>query len=400
MPRFVWKGKNRYGDLVGGERVARSAEELLNSLKREQITDISISKKRTEINIPFLQNRGVKVKDISIYSRQLSVLVDADLPLMQSLNILAEQAKNKYFKRVITDIRDDVEGGSTLHQAKKKFPNIFDNLYCNLVASGEHSGTLDIMLKRLAEYFEKIVKLRSQIRQATVYPLAILIFAVLVIVFMMWKVIPVFSKIFLELGAELPPLTTAILAISGFVQKNILYMFIGLVALVFLFRYSKKTQIGRKFFDQMSLKMPLFGKLLRKVGLSRVTRTLSTLLSGGVPMLESMKITSSTAANVVIENHFMQARKWVAEGASLTDALVRTGFFPLMLTQMTGVGEATGTLDEMLEKLSDFYDDEVESSVSMLLAVLEPLLLIFVGGLVGTIVISMYLPIFSLMQQL
>jgi len=220
MPRFVWKGKNRYGDLVGGERVARSAEDILNSLKREQITDISISKKRTEINIPFLQNRGVKVKDISIYSRQLSVLVDADLPLMQSLNILAEQAKNKYFKRVIKDIRDDVEGGSTLHQAKKKFPNIFDNLYCNLVASGEHSGTLDIMLKRLAEYFEKIVKLRSQIRQATVYPLAILIFAVLVIVFMMWKVIPVFSKIFLELGAELPPLTTAILAISGFVQKK------------------------------------------------------------------------------------------------------------------------------------------------------------------------------------
>ncbi len=399
MPTFQWKGKNRYGDVVGGTRVARSVDELTQVLQREQITVSDISAARKKIEIPFLQRQKVKLKDLAIYSRQLSVLIDAELPLIQSLNILAEQTKNKYFKTVIKDIRADVEAGSTLNQAKRKFPTVFDDLYCNLVASGEQSGSLDIMLRRLAEYLEKIVRLRSQVRQAMIYPSAVLSFAIVVCVFMLWKVIPVFASIFLELGAELPFLTSLVLSLSVFIQKYILFMVLGVIGLIFGLRYWRKTVSGRKIVDKFLLRMPLFGKLLEKVGLSRVTRTLSTLLSGGVPMLESMKITSSTTGNIIIEEHIMQARSMVAEGTSLRDALREKGRFPFMMIQMVGVGEATGTLDEMLTKLADFYDEEVEYTVANLLSILEPVLLIVVGLIVGSIVISMYLPIFDLMSK-
>lgn len=399
MPTFQWKGKNRYGDVVGGVRVARSVEDLRLNLQREQITVSDISSASRKIQIPFLQRQKVKLKDLAIYSRQLSVLIDAELPLIQSLNILAEQTKNKYFKNVIREIREDVEAGSTLNQAKRKFPNVFDDLYCNLVASGEQSGSLDIMLRRLAEYLEKIVRLRAQVRQAMIYPSAVLSFAVIVCIFMLWKVIPVFAGIFLELGAELPFLTSLILSLSIFIQKYILFIVIGVIGGIFAFRYWRKTPSGRRITDKFFLRMPLFGKLLEKVGLSRVTRTLSTLLSGGVPMLESMKITSSTSGNVIVEDYIMQARSMVAEGTSLRDALREKGRFPFMMIQMVGVGEATGTLDEMLTKLADFYDEEVEYSVANLLSVLEPVLLIFVGLIVGSIVISMYLPIFDLMNK-
>ncbi len=399
MPSYQWKGKNRYGDVVGGVRVARSVEDLSRALQREQITVMDISAARKKFEIPFLQRQRVRLKDLAIYSRQLSVLIDAELPLIQSLNILAEQTKNKYFKHVIKAIREDVEAGSTLNQAKRKFPSVFDDLYCNLVASGEQSGSLDIMLRRLAEYLEKVVRLRAQVRQAMIYPSAVLSFAVLVVVFMLWKVIPVFASIFLELGAELPFLTSIVLVLSNFIQKYILLLAIGLVALVFGFRYWRKTESGRRITDKFLLRMPLFGKLLEKVGLSRVTRTLSTLLSGGVPMLESLKITSSTAGNVIVEDYIMQARTMVAEGTSLRDAFKEKGRFPFMMIQMVGVGEATGTLDEMLAKLADFYDEEVETSVASLLSILEPILLIVVGVIVGSIVVSMYLPIFELMKK-
>jgi type IV pilus assembly protein PilC len=399
MPTFQWKGKNRYGDVVGGVRVASSVDELSRALQREQISVMDISAARKKIEIPFLQRQKVKLKDLAIYSRQLSVLIDAELPLIQSLNILAEQTKNKYFKTVIKDIREDVEAGSTLNQAKRKYPNVFDDLYCNLVASGEQSGSLDIMLRRLAEYLEKIVRLRAQVRQAMIYPSAVLSFAIIVCIFMLWKVIPVFASIFLELGAELPFLTSIVLSLSVFIQKYILFIAIGAVAIVFGIRYWRKTESGRRILDKFMLRMPLFGKLLEKVGLSRVTRTLSTLLSGGVPMLESLKITSSTSGNVIIEDYIMQARSMVAEGTSLRDALREKGRFPFMMIQMVGVGEATGTLDEMLTKLADFYDEEVEYSVANLLSILEPILLIVVGLIVGSIVISMYLPIFDLMSK-
>lgn len=399
MAVYIWKGKNRFGDVVGGERVASTLEEASRILKREQITVFNISKKRTEIKIPFLKREKVKLKELSIYSRQLSVLIDADLPLIQSLDVLAEQTKNKYFATVITSIREDVEAGSTLNQAKRKFPKVFDDLYCNLVASGEQSGSLDVVLRRLAEYIEKIVKLRSQVKQAMVYPIAIMSFAILVSIFMMWKVIPVFASLFLDLGASLPLLTVIIISISNFVEKNILYIFLSVIALIFLFRYIRRTSWGRRITDLISLKMPLFGDIVKKVSISRITRTLSTLLSGGVPILESLRITSSTAGNVIIESSLIEARRKVSEGRNLTDALKEAGQFPVMVTQMVSVGEASGSLDDMLLKVAGFYDDEVEAAVASLLSLLEPLLLITVGGMIGAIVVSMYLPIFSLMQQ-
>jgi type IV pilus assembly protein PilC len=399
MAVFIWKGKNRYGDVVDGERVAKSIADLTRILKREQITVFDVSKKRVELKIPFLKREKVKLKELAVYSRQISVLVDADLPLIQSLTMLADQTKNNYFKNVIQTIRKDVEAGSTLNEAKRKYPKVFDDLYCNLVASGEQSGSLDVMLRRLAEYLENVVKLRAQVKQAMTYPLAVLVFSIVVTIFMMWKVVPVFSNIFIELGADMPLLTLMVLTVSNFVQKYILFIFGGLIGSVFLFRYIKKTTSGRKIIDQAMLKMPLFGGLMQKVALSRITRTLATLLSGGVPMLESLKITSTTAGNVILENRIMEAQTLVPEGGNLTDAFREKAHFPLMVTQMVSVGEATGTLDGMLGKLADFYDDEVEAAVGSLLSILEPILLIVVGGLIGAIVISMYLPVFSLMQR-
>lgn len=399
MPIYAWKGRNRFGVLVGGERVAASTEELARILQKEQITIINIVPKRAALRIPFLTREKVRLKELAVFSRQLSVLIDAELPLIQSLTILAEQTKNKYFRKVITATREDVEAGSSLNQAMRKWPKAFDDLYCNLISSGEQSGSLDIILRRLAEFIEKVVKLRSQVKQAMIYPSAIIIFAILVAIFLLWKVIPVFASIYIELGAELPFLTHMVIGLSNFIQKFILFVFLGLIAIFFLLRYIRNTSQGRLFFDRFFLNLPLFGALLRKVAISRMTRTLSTLLSGGVPMLESLKITSSTSGNVVIEKSIIETRRLVAEGKSLTESLKEAGQFPLMMTQMVNVGEATGTLDEMLSKLADFYDEEVDAAVTSLLSVLEPILLICVGGLVGSLIVSMYLPIFNLMQQ-
>jgi type IV pilus assembly protein PilC len=399
MALYVWTGKNKFGDVVHGERVARSVEELNRILQREQIQVQKIQPMRAGLRLPFLKMERVRLKELAVYSRQLSVLIDAELPLIQSLNILIEQTKNRYFKKVITSIREDVEAGASLNQAKRKFPRVFDDLYCNLIASGEQSGSLDIMLRRISEYIEKILKLRSQVRQAMIYPSAITAFAVLVTIFMMWKVIPVFGSIFTELGAELPLLTQITLGASRFVSNNILFIFLGLIALVFGFRYARRTGPGRKVIDRFLLRIPLFGSLLVKVAISRMTRTLSTLLSGGVAMLESLKITSTTTGNVIIEESVIDARRQVAEGRTLSDSFRETGRFPFLLTQMVSVGEATGTLDAMLSKLADFYDEEVNATVSALLSVLEPILLIGVGGLVGVLIVSMYLPIFDLMNK-
>jgi len=399
MAVYTWKGKNKYGDVVGGERTAASVDELTRNLQKEQIAIIGIAAKRRIPSLPFLKMEKVRLKELAVYSRQLSVLIDAELPLIQSLGILAEQQKNKYFKRVINTIKEDVEAGSTVHQAKRKHPKVFDDLYCNLVASGEQSGSLDVMLRRLSEYIEKTVKLRAQVRQAMIYPVAIVIFALVVSIFLLWKVIPVFASIFIELGAELPFLTAFIVKLSNFVQKYIVFIVLGLIAAVFAFRYYRKTPAGHWATDRAILKVPLFGKLLSKVAISRLTRTLSTLISGGVPMLESLKITSSTAGNVLIEKQILEARRLVAEGKTLHEAFQEAGNFPVMLIQMVNVGEATGTLDEMLGKLATFYDDEVEASVAALLSIMEPVLLICVGGLVGALIISMYLPIFSLIQK-
>jgi len=399
MPTYVWKGKNRYGDTVGGERVAASKEELGRLLQKDQITVLSVAPAKGGFKIPFLKREKVRLKDLAIYSRQLSVLIDAELPLIQSLGILEEQQKNAYFKNVIKTVKEDVEAGSTLNQAKRKHPKAFDDLYCNLIASGEQSGSLDIMLRRLAEFIEKNVALRAKIRQAMIYPVAIMVFAVVVAIFMLWKVIPIFATIFRDLGAELPALTAFVVGLSDFVEKNIFFVFAGLVAFFLAFRYYRGTTAGRWSTDRLLLKLPILGGLLFKVAMTRVTRTLATLISGGVPMLEALKITSTTAGNVVIEKEIVDARTLVSEGKTLNESFRQAGRFPTMMLQMINVGEATGTLDEMLSKLANFYDDEVNTAVSALLSVLEPIMMIFVGGIVGGLVISMYLPIFSLMQQ-
>lgn len=399
MATYTWSGKNKMGEVVAGERVAASIDDLTRSLQKEQIQVIKIAPKMGRIRIPLLNPEKVKLKELTVFSRQLSVLIDAELPLIQSLNILVEQTKNKYFKQVITSVREDVEAGASLNQAMRKFPRVFDDLYANLIGSGEQSGSLDIMLRRIAEYEEKIIKLRSQVRQAMIYPVAILCFSVLVVIFMMWKVIPVFAGIFSEMGAKLPALTAMILALSRFVAGNILFIFLGLAALVFAFRYFRRTDVGRHIVDRALLKVPLFGSLLTKVAISRMTRTLSTLLSGGVAMLESLKITSSTSGNIIMEETVVDVRRQVSEGRTLSDSFKESGRFPFLLTQMVSVGEATGTLDEMLSKLADFYDEEVNATVSSLLSVMEPIMMMVVGGMVGTIVVSMYLPIFNLMQQ-
>ena len=399
MPTFVWKGKNRYGDTVGGERVAATKEELSRLLQKDQITVLSVGAARGGFKIPFLKREKVRLKDLAVYSRQLSVLIDAELPLIQSLGILEEQQKNAYFKNVIKTVKEDVEAGSTLNQAKRKHPKAFDDLYCNLIASGEQSGSLDVMLRRLSEFIEKNVRLRAKVKQAMIYPVAILIFAVVVTIFMLWKVIPIFANIFRDLGAELPWLTATVVAASDFMQKYILLVIAGIIGAILAVRYYRSTTPGRWSTDKLLLKVPLFGKLLYKVAMTRVTRTLATLISGGVPMLEALKITSTTAGNVVIEKEIIDARKFVSEGKTLSESFKQAGNFPTMMLQMINVGEATGTLDEMLSKLAAFYDEEVDNSVAALLSVLEPIMLIFIGGLVGGLVISMYLPIFSLMNQ-
>jgi len=399
MPTYVWKGKNRYGDTVGGERVAASKEELARLLQKDQIQILSVAPAKGGFKLPFLKKEKVKLKELAVYSRQLSVLIDAELPLIQSLGILEEQQKNAYFKNVIKTVKDDVEAGSTLNQAKRKHPKAFDDLYCNLIASGEQSGSLDIMLRRLAEFIEKNVRLRAKIKQAMIYPVAIAVFAIVVAIFMLWKVIPIFATIFRDLGAELPALTAFVVNLSDFVEKNIFFVFAGLIAFILAFRYYRSTTPGRWTTDRLLLKLPLFGGLIYKVAMTRVTRTLATLISGGVPMLEALKITSTTAGNVIIEKEIVDARRLVSEGKTMAESFKLSGRFPTMMLQMINVGEATGTLDEMLSKLANFYDDEVDTAVSALLSVMEPIMMIFVGGIVGGLVISMYLPIFSLMQQ-
>lgn len=399
MPTFVWKGKNRYGDTVGGERVAASKEELGRLLQKDQIQVLSVAPAKQGLNIPFLKREKVRLKDLAVYSRQLSVLIDAELPLIQSLGILEEQQKNTYFKNVIKTVKEDVEAGSTLNQAKRKHPKAFDDLYCNLIASGEQSGSLDVMLRRLSEFIEKNVRLRAKVKQAMIYPTAIFIFAIAVTIFLLWKVIPVFAAIFRDLGAELPWLTAQVVAMSDFVESSIHFVILGIIGAILAFRYYRSTKQGRWATDKLILKMPLFGPLLYKVAMTRVTRTLATLISGGVPMLEALKITSTTSGNVIIEAEIMEARKLVSEGKTMSESFKQAGRFPTMMLQMINVGEATGTLDEMLNKLANFYDEEVDNAVASLLSIIEPIMLIGVGGIVGGLVVSMYLPIFNLMQQ-
>jgi type IV pilus assembly protein PilC len=400
MPVFTYRGTNRAGDTVSGELAAASKSELINSLKRQQINVTKMSEKGKEFNLPTFGG-GVDSKELAIFTRQFSVMIDAGLPLVQCLEILAGQQENKVFRKVLTATRAAVEGGSTLSAAMRQHEKVFDALYVNLVEAGETGGILDTILQRLSSYIEKNVKLKRAVKSALVYPVAVLLVAAGVIVLLLWKVVPIFATLFLGLGVNLPLPTRIVIGMSNFIGS-----IFGLLILVFFvgagigLKVWYGTPTGRMAIDRTLLKLPLIGILLRKIAVARFTRTLGTLISSGVPILEGLEITARTAGNALIEKSLMEVRKGLEAGRNLADPLKDTEVFPGMVTQMIGVGEQTGAMDAMLQKIADFYEDEVDAAVKDLLAALEPMMIVFLGVVVGGIVISMYLPLFSLIGQL
>ncbi|HXC31423.1 MAG TPA: type II secretion system F family protein [Verrucomicrobiae bacterium] len=400
MPVFTYRGTNRDGSTVSGELAAASKTELVNTLKRKQINVTKMSEKGKEFNLPTFGG-GVDSKELAVFTRQFSVMIDAGLPLVQCLEILAGQQENKVFQNVLTGTRSAVEGGSTLSSAMRQYDKVFDALYVNLVEAGETGGILDTILQRLSTYIEKNVKLKRAVKSALVYPIAVLSVAASVIVLLLWKVVPIFATLFLGLGVELPLPTRIVIGLSNFIGS--IFGFLILVALIGAIVGLKVwygTPVGRMAIDRVLLKLPLMGILLRKIAVARFTRTLGTLISSGVPILEGLEITARTAGNAVIEKSLMEVRKGLEAGRNLSDPLKETNVFPGMVTQMIGVGEQTGAMDAMLQKIADFYEDEVDAAVKDLLAAMEPMMIVVLGVVVGGIVISMYLPLFSLIGQL
>jgi type IV pilus assembly protein PilC len=400
MPVFTYRGPNRAGTTVTGEQVAQSKAELVSTLKRQQISVTKMSEKGKEFNLPTFGG-GVDAKELAVFTRQFSVMIDAGLPLVQCLEILAGQQENKVFQKVLTGTRAAVEGGSTLSASMRQYDKVFDALYVNLVEAGETGGILDTILQRLSSYIEKNVKLKRAVKSALVYPVAVLLVAAGVIILLLWKVVPIFATLFAGLGVSLPLPTKIVIAMSNFVGSifglMILVFFIG-AAIGLKVWYG--TPAGRMAIDRVLLKLPLMGLLLRKIAVARFTRTLGTLISSGVPILEGLDITARTAGNAVIEKALLEVRKGLEAGRNLSDPLKDTDVFPGMVTQMIGVGEQTGAMDAMLQKIADFYEDEVDAAVKDLLSALEPMMIVFLGVVVGGIVISMYLPLFSLIGQL
>ena len=400
MPVFTYRGTNRAGVTVSGELAATSKNELINSLKRQQINVTKMSEKGKEFNLPTFGG-GVDAKELAVFTRQFSVMIDAGLPLVQCLEILAGQQENKVFQKVLTGTRGAVEGGSTLSAAMRQYDKVFDALYVNLVEAGETGGIQDTILQRLSSYIEKNVKLKRAVKSALVYPVAVLVVAAGVITLLLWKVVPIFATLFLGLGVNLPLPTRIVIAMSNFVGSIFGFMIlVFLVGAVIGLKVWYGTPAGRMAIDRVLLKLPLIGILLRKIAVARFTRTLGTLISSGVPILEGLEITARTAGNAVIEKALMEVRKGLEAGRNLADPLKETDVFPGMVTQMIGVGEQTGAMDAMLQKIADFYEDEVDAAVKDLLSALEPMMIVFLGVVVGGIVISMYLPLFSLIGQL
>jgi len=405
MPTYAFKGRNRLNELIAGERDAASQDELRALLRREQIILTSATEKGREIAIPKLGRRKkVKAKELAVFTRQFSVMIDAGLPLVQCIDILGEQQQNAFFKDVLRQVRQNVEEGSTLFQALEKFPKVFDSLYTSMVEAGETGGVLDLILQRLATLIEKVVKLKRSIVSASIYPAAVILVAIGAIALIMIVVIPQFQQIFLGLlgpGELLPLPTRIVMGISSFLAGwGGLGTAIGLVASAVGISYYYKTPKGRWMIDSLMLKAPIIGSILRKVAVARFARILSTLLSSGVPILQSLDITARTAGNVVIEDAILKVRAGVERGENFVDPLKATDVFPHMVGQMIGVGEQTGALDAMLGKIADFYEDEVDSAIADLLALIEPCLIAFLGVTIGSIVISMYLPLFSLIGKL
>ena len=399
MPSFEWKGRDRDGASQSGVLIWDNRCAVVAALRRQQIVVTTVKEKGKEIALPKFGG-GINQKSIAVFTRQFSVMIDAGLPLVQCLDILGQQQDNKAFQKVILQVRQDVESGSSLHEALRKHPQAFNDLYVHMVAAGEAGGILDTILQRLANYIEKSVKLKGQVRSALVYPVAVITIAIVVIYIILWKVIPVFASLFESLGTQLPFLTQVIVNLSRFIGR--FWWLIGLVVFggIFAIRQYYQTDAGRYQIDKIMLKLPVIGVLLRKIAVARFCRTLGTLLSSGVAILESLEITARTSGNAVIEEAILKVRKDVEEGKSLAEPLARTEQFPPMVCQMVGVGEQTGAMDTMLSKIADFYEDEVDAAVEGMMALLEPVMISFLGVVIGTIVVAMYLPMFSLISQI
>jgi type IV pilus assembly protein PilC len=399
MPSYEWKGRDRDGNPQTGVLIGDSKETVIAALRRQQIVVTTVKEKGKEIALPKFGG-GVRSKDIAIFTRQFSVMIDAGLPLVQCLEILGQQQANKAFQKIILQVRQDVEAGSSLAEAMRKHPQAFDDLYVNMVAAGEAGGILDTILQRLAAYIEKSVKLKSQVRSALVYPVAVITIAIIVVYIILWKVIPVFASLFEGLGTQLPFLTQVVVNLSRFIGNFWWLIFLVIAGAIFAIRQYYQTDAGRYQIDKLMLRLPVIGGLLRKIAVARFCRTLATLLSSGVAILESLDITARTSGNAVLEEAILQVRKEVEEGKTLAEPLVRTEQFPPMVCQMIGVGEQTGAMDTMLSKIADFYEDEVDAAVEGMMALLEPVMIAFLGVIIGVIVVAMYLPMFSLISQI
>ena len=399
MPAYVWKGKTREGKAVSGERSADNKEAVMALLRRDQILVSSVKEKGKEISLPKFGG-GVPSKDLAIFVRQFSVMIDAGLPLVQCLEILGSQQENKTFAKILQQTRMDVEGGASLADAMRKHPKAFDDLFVNMIAAGEAGGILDTILKRLATYIEKAVKLKAQVKGAMVYPVAVIGIAGIVIAVILWKVIPTFAAMFEGLGAQLPLPTRIVITMSNWFVRLLPFLVVFAIAFVFLFKKYYATHGGRRVVDRIVLKLPILGVLMQKISVARFCRTLATLMASGVPILDGLEITARTAGNAIIEDAIMLVRKGVESGLTVAQPLKESGVFPPMVVQMIGVGEQTGALDAMLSKIADFYEDEVDQAVANLLTLMEPVMIAFLGVTVGGIVISMYLPLFDLISKL
>src|SRR5918994_7608454 len=405
MPTYVFKGQNRLNEIVSGERVADNRETLRQALRREQITLMSVKEKGREIGIPKLAGKKkVKSKDLAIFTRQFSVMIDAGLPLVQCLDILSQQQQNKYFQQVLAQVRQDVEEGSTLATAMARHPKVFDQLYSNMVEAGETGGILDLILQRLSTFIEKIVKLKRDIVSAMIYPSAVIVLAIVAVAVIMVVVIPQFQNIFLGLlgpGEQLPLPTRIVVGFSNFLAGwGGLVILASVIGTAVAIKFYYRTPGGRRVIDRVLLKVPILGDIFRKIAVARFSRTLSTLLSSGVPILQSLDITAKTSGNVIIEAAITKVRVGVERGESFVDPLKATEVFPHMVAQMIGIGEQTGALDAMLGKIADFYEAEVDAAIANLLTMIEPLLIGFLGITIGSIVIAMYLPLFTLIGKL
>ncbi len=397
MPVYIWEGKAAKGTIQKGETDAPSEKILRQLLKAQKINVSKVKQKPKDIfeNVAFMQP-GVKTKDLIVFTRQFSTMIDAGLPLIQGLDILANQEENRTFKKVLMQVKLDVEGGSSLAEALKKHPKVFDNLYVNLVAAGEMGGILDTILQRLAAYIEKNARLVSKVKGALIYPVTIMAIAVVVILIMLVFVIPVFAEMFTDFGGELPGLTQAVVNISDFLRNNWIVLTVIFAGLFYAFKKWKSTDRGEYLFDKYMLKAIVIGDLLRKVAVAKFTRTLGTLITSGVPILDGMDVVAKTAGNRVVEEAINNTKQSISEGKTIAAPLEESGVFPPMVCQMVAVGESAGSLDSMLEKIADFYEEEVDTAVDAITALIEPVMMVFLGGTVGTMLIAMYLPIFKI----